>query len=632
MGSLRRYGVLVGNSEFKEFPAEELAPLKTPCNDVGLLRAALTERARGSFEIECLENRASHEVKDALESVIVKAKDPNTLGLIYYSGHGLLDQTDRLHLATADSRPNVWNRTIAISDLSALIRVHKPQRLVILLDCCYSGAGIREMELKSSGNVTLTRINDSLKQLEGKGVVMMTATTPIQKASASTLTGFGIFTRHVAEGIGAAKARGLKQVVTVASLYNYVVEKMKEEDCQQTPMLWNAQAGGEIVLSGSDLIGTRSKPIDPKLGWKLVRQERAPILNVIGPTYILDKNYNFVDWNTAFELIVAHPLGLIRGSHVESFLKHLRNWSSVFRRSNEKFVPGNIPTVDVETLEFDSNEYGLIVFNKIATQLLSTNGRLRAWCVNLNVSSVQRPYEFWRTMEDVLRRDLNWSRYAMSYDKIISEFTEYGKLLDIVVDNVGAAKQCADLGAGTGNVTMKLLKSGDDRRVLAVEKNEAMLDCLQKKLDQGDGLARRAVLYKGDITTCLMEERESSLDACIMLNVLFALEHPKQALAAVSRTLRGGGVLSLSTSHTDTDVRKLFGQMQSDLRQRLMWDDRTAATWEDAFSRNLEMEDMIRRHSKDNIKELVEEAGLKITEFLPSEYVDCVVVVKAVKP
>jgi ubiquinone/menaquinone biosynthesis C-methylase UbiE len=631
MGSLSRYGVLVGNSEFKEFSAEELAPLQTPLNDVRLLKAALSERARGAFETECLENRCSNDVREALESLIIKAKDSSSLGLIYYSGHGLLDQTGRLHLATADSRPGAWTKTISLSDLGSLIRIHKPQRLVIILDCCYSGAGIKDMELKSAGNGALAQINDSFRQLEGRGVVMLTATTPIQQASASTVTGFGVFTRHLAEGIGKAKARGTRRVVTVSSLYSYVAERMREEGCTQTPMLWNAQSGGEIELSGSDLIGTQSRPIDPRLGWKLVRQERAPILNVIGPTYILDKNYNFIDWNTAFELIVAHPLGLIRGSHVESFLKHLRNWGPVFQRSNEKFVPGNIPTIDVETLEYDSHEYGLIVFNKIATQL-NTSNRLRVWCVNLNVSSVQRADDFWRAMEDALRRDLNWSRYALSYDKIISHFTDYERLLNMVVDNVGNAIHCADLGAGTGNATIKLLETNKDRYVLAVEKNEAMLDSLQRKLEQGCGLARRALLYKGDITTCLMEERESSLDACIMLNVLFALDHPKQALAAVARVLRKGGILSMSTSHTDTDVRKLFGQMQLDLRQRRQWDERTASTWEDAFSRNLDMEEMIRKHSKAEIRQLVEEAGLRIEEFVPSEYVDCVVVIKATKP
>ena len=43
------------------------------------------------------------------------------------------------------------------------------------------------------------------------------------------------------------------------------------------------------------------------------------------------------------------------------------------------------------------------------------------------------------------------------------------------------------------------------------------------------------------------------------------------------------------------------------------------------------MEDMIRRHSKDEIRQLVEGCGLEIEEYHPSEYVDCVVVVKAVK-
>jgi ubiquinone/menaquinone biosynthesis C-methylase UbiE len=642
MGSLKRFAVLVGNGQFKEFPTEDLPPLKTPANDLVLLKEALSNPNRGNFEVACFADCTSHDVRDAIESVILKAKDPDALGLIYYSGHGLLDQSNGLHLVTADSKPGGWTRTIAVADISSLIRNHRPQRLVILLDCCYSGAGINEWEFKGATTGVSSGVVESFRQLEGKGVVMMTATTPIQRAAGSIKTGHGVFTRHVAAGIGKAKARadkhGEKEVVTVNSLYEYVREKMREEGCEQDPMIWGRQVGGEIILAESDLLGTNSTPTDPKIA--KVTQLRASsgvsangpnYLHVIGPTYILDKNYNFINWNTAFENIVAHPLSLVRGSHVGSFLKQLRNYDSVFKRSNERFVPGSIPTVDIEVLEYDSPEYGLIIFNKIAAQVLGANGRLRAWCVSLNVSSVQRPREFWRAMEDALRRDLNWSRYALSYDKIISEFTDYQKLLNMVVGKVGTAKSCADLGAGTGNVTMKLLNADPARRVLAIEKNEGMVDILQRKLDEAVGLRGRAVLYKGDITTCLMEEKEKSLDACLMLNVLFALEHPKEALAAVSRVLRSGGILSLSTSHKDTDVRKLFGKMQADLQNRGHWDERTAATWEDAFTRNLDMRDMITRHSKDEIRQLVEASGLKVEEYHPSEYVDCVVVVKAIK-
>lgn len=631
-GISKRYAVLIGNSVFTGFPEDELAPLKTPTNDIRLLKEAFSNPERGGFEVDCLENCESGVIKRTIETLIMKAKDPDALGLIYYSGHGLLDQMSQLRLAAADSQPKMWSTTVAISEISDLITVHRPKRLIILLDCCYSGAGIIGLELKGPGSAAANSVRESLKTLSGEGVVMMTATTPVQQAAGNTTTGFGLFTKHVAEGIGAAKARrSHKQMITVNDLYAYVSDQMKMDNCDQTPMLWNAQAGGDIILSESSLLGTHSKPISPRLAWKFVRGEKVPILNVIGPTYILDRNYNFVDWNTAFEFVIAHPLGLTRGSHVESFLRHLRNWNHVFNRSNSKFVPGNIPTVDIEILEYDSPDYGLIVFNKVATQLVNSSGRQRAWCVALNVSSVQRPREFWRRMEDVLKRDINWSRYALSYDKIISRFTEYQQLLGLVVSKVGSACRCADLGAGTGNVTMKLLESGGNRRVLAIEKNETMLDALQRKLDQSEGFSARASLSKGDITTCLREEQAESLDACVMLNVLFALEHPDEALSSIYRVLRPGGILSLSTSHQDTDIKNLFGEMQRDLRQQGSWDAQANATWEDAYRRNIDMEDLIKRHSKDEIRAMIEHAGFTIEEFHPDEYVGCVVVVKASK-
>lgn len=626
---MNRFGLLVANTSFHEYP--ELSTLLTPVNDVKGLEDALVDQSRGKFLLETLLDADSQLISDKVEELLKSAAEKDALALIYYSGHGLLDPSNRLYLAARDSQTGKFGRTVPITNIVNWVRIYRPKRVIILLDCCYSGAAGSDLELKGGD-----ALSKSLTELsKGEGVVMITACSPIEQAGGSKATGYGIFTKHVVDGIKTGiAAKQNQEVITVQDLFDYVSANMKGAD--QTPQLWNLhQVGQSLTISEVQLKGTNSTPIEAKLRWVVLNQERKPILDLVGPSYILDNVFHFMDWNSSFDLLVARPLGLRRGKHVQTFLERLRNWDQVRKRANEKFVPGRDPLVDIETLEYESCDYGVIVFEKIAGQILGDNGQLKAWCVNLNISSVQRKSALWRNVENNLGRDLNWSRYAISYDKIISKFPDYQQLVDLVVKKVGPSLRCADLGCGTGNVTLRLLSDDVYRTVLAVDKNESMLDALQKKIDASsaqDRFKERATLYKGDVTTCLKEQPSGSLDACVMLNVIFALDDPAAALAEVYRVLAPGGILSLSTSHKETDISALFNAIKVGLVEQHLWSDATESAWKDAYERNVAMKDMIQRDSKEDIQNYVVTAGFVAEECHESEYVNCVVVIKAVKP
>lgn len=404
-----------------------------------------------------------------------------------------------------------------------------------------------------------------------------------------------------------------------------------EEGLQQTPMIWGAETGGELVMSEATLLGRNSKPVGSTTGWYQVSQD---ILDHISPAYILDREFHFLDWNTSFECFIAQPLGLRRLEHVGTFLEKLQNCEEVEKRSFGKFTANSIPSVDIEVLEFGSKDYGLIVFHKIATQIIGQNGRLKSWCVNLNVTSVQKSAKFWKKMNDNLQRELNWSKYAVRYDSIIADFPGHQKLVELVVSKIGEPERCLDLGAGTGSVTFSLLRKYPKTDVLAIEKNGTMVDCMRRKIDliPESDVRRRITLCKADITSRLRQEKDQSFDACVMLNVLFALDDPTEVMTEIFRVLRPNGVLALSTSHTNTDINKLFAEIEKSLKHRRLWNDHVAKAWQDAFDRNAEMNTLITRDSIEDIKKYVKNAGFKILEFEGGHYVGCVVVLKAAKP
>ena len=361
----------------------------------------------------------------------------------------------------------------------------------------------------------------------------------------------------------------------------------------------------------------------------VVQDTARQTLDLIGPSYTLDNTYYFSDWNPAFDMLVAKPLGLARADHCVDFIKRLENCDEVVERSKNVFAPGKDPLVDNEELRFQSPTYGLIKFRKIAALINDQKGNPLNWTVNLNIASAEKEAELWQDLEQKLQEVVNWSRYAVSYDKLLDLFTDYHDLVDLVISQVGGAQLCADLGAGTGNATLKLLQTEPTRQVWAVESNEMMLQYLRQKVGAHGG---RLTAIKDDVVRLgALRYQNDYFDAAIMINVLYAVQDPLECLRQACRILKPGGMLVLSTPHRDTDVKKLLKKLRDVLQSKGLYES-LAEEFETAKLVHEKMDHLIHRDTKEDIRRYVEEAGLDIQDWRDSEYADAVVVVTAVKP
>lgn len=91
---------------------------------------------------------------------------------------------------------------------------------------------------------------------------------------------------------------------------------------------------------------------------ELVAGVREIILDYVGPTYILDQSYHFVDWNPLFEELIAKPLRLVRGQHAELVIEGLLNVRDVVSRSIDTFGMPTPPQVDTELLAINLEGLG----------------------------------------------------------------------------------------------------------------------------------------------------------------------------------------------------------------------------------------------------------------------------------
>ncbi len=374
------------------------------------------------------------------------------------------------------------------------------------------------------------------------------------------------------------------------------------------------------------------------------RPMREPLLDVIVPTYLLDTDFTFLDWNSGFDLVVAEQLHLVRGVHnATEFVDALRNRGQVSRRSALKFDASpasddddhiEYPSVDHEELVFYSEAFGRIRFLKIAAQLYDENGRSRGWSVCLNVLSADKIEELWRRMHERLEEVVGSSRYSQVYPLLVTPFPEHQKLVKRMVELIGDARNVADLGAGSGAAT-SLLLAREDRVVYAVEINHVMLTHLLRKrdelLEKDRRIDERLRIIRDDIVR-LDALPEGSLDAALMINVLYDVRDPFTCLQQVFRALKEGGRLVLSTPHTGTSVTDLL----TALRQ---WHERPGATTRElahrftaAQRRHDHKHPAIQRYSIADLRDLLVRAGFEVLGNAEPAYVDSVVIFHARRP
>jgi HEAT repeat protein len=234
-----RIAFLIGNQVFR--PDSGSLPLEGPANDIAALADLLGNPQRGNFEVHEFLDKTHNEILPDLEQALGGA----TLGdlfLIYYSGHGKLARNGHLCLVTADTREDALRSTsIPTRHLRDLVEESHCDQVVLILDCCYSGAV--DDGLRGDVGSELHVVDDA------HGFYIMTASTAIQAAreTAPLRSGavMGRFTAALVEGIESGAAdQGRKGKIFLSDLRHY----LRQMVIGSTPQFFDRRATGDPLI------------------------------------------------------------------------------------------------------------------------------------------------------------------------------------------------------------------------------------------------------------------------------------------------------------------------------------------------------------------------------------------------
>jgi Tol biopolymer transport system component len=242
----RKFALIIGNSDYQD-PA--LTRLKAPEADVQTLAEILRDPDIGAFDdVQVSTNAIEADVRRTISRFFSEKKREDLL-LLYFSGHGVLDENGRLHLAVKDTERNLLAATsIPATFINERMDECRSRRKILILDCCHSGA----WEVGTKGDTPAVTADT----FQGYGRVVMTASDKTQYALEGDQVvedvSLSLFTNYLVEGLKTGKAdKDEDGQVDVDEWYDYAREQVISQTTKQKPKIWMFDTEGDLVVARS---------------------------------------------------------------------------------------------------------------------------------------------------------------------------------------------------------------------------------------------------------------------------------------------------------------------------------------------------------------------------------------------
>ena len=252
----KRLALVVGISEY----GEGLEPLPGSLLDVQAMQDVLQNPDCGAFEVQPLENCDRATLETTIEQFFRDRAAEDVL-LLYFSGHGDLGSSrilhPQLHFCARDTYKHqgrlVESSALSASFLKRQMEVNRLQKIIVILDCCYSGA-IADLLKKGDEDI-------DFGELKAEGRVILASSSATQVALQAK-DGLSLYTRYLIEGMAGAAYSGQGDWIAARSLHEYAERRFEIESKGGYPPKIIAEE------TGYNLPIVRSPKPDPTLAYR----------------------------------------------------------------------------------------------------------------------------------------------------------------------------------------------------------------------------------------------------------------------------------------------------------------------------------------------------------------------------
>jgi Caspase domain len=270
----RKWAIVIGVQEYLD---PGIPSLKYSVADARLVRKQLAEKCGydPSHILLITDDQTKAHLRPLRRNLQIQVAEwlkkagPKDTVLVFFSGHGFLDNAGRGFLSATDSeRDNLGPTSLSTEELRDMLRRCRATQKVLVLDCCHAGVA------KAVGGTgpSSQELGNSFRLAEG--LITMASCRKNELSYEWDAKGHSLFTYFLAEGLSGAadKAGNRDGVVDSDELYAYTLDNVsvvgqQELNAQQSPVrIMLDDVVGRFALARVDKNGIgREPPTAPPL-------------------------------------------------------------------------------------------------------------------------------------------------------------------------------------------------------------------------------------------------------------------------------------------------------------------------------------------------------------------------------
>jgi hypothetical protein len=273
----KRSALIVANDRYQDL---RLRQLRAPTRDAEALARVLSHPDIGNFQVKVVTNEPEHRLRREIAAFFAD-RERDDLVLAHFSCHGVKDDSGQLYFATPDTELQNLDATAVPADfVNRHMTRSRSRRVVLLLDCCYSGAFARGMLHRADTAVDLG------DRFEGRGRIVLTASSAMEYAFEDAELSHAegqpsVFTRALVQGLHTGDAdRDGDGRISVDELYDYVFDQVRAATPKQTPGRWDFELQGDFLIAHSRHL--RPATLPPELQQALEHPVAGVRLGAVG--------------------------------------------------------------------------------------------------------------------------------------------------------------------------------------------------------------------------------------------------------------------------------------------------------------------------------------------------------------
>jgi len=234
------HALVIGNNNYRELPK-----LKTAANDAKSVAKLLTDDY--GFETKLLLDATRADIFTELGRLRAKLT-PNDNLLIYYAGHGILDELGQQgYWLPVDAQADIKANWVSNGDITTSLRAIRAKHVLVVADSCYSGTLVRAAPINIKTAVARKRWIDRMTRKRARTALVSGGLEPVADSGRE---GHSVFANAFM-----AALRANPDVMDGQALYD-AIKRPVVLNADQTPQYSDIRRAGH---DGGDFIFVRKR-------------------------------------------------------------------------------------------------------------------------------------------------------------------------------------------------------------------------------------------------------------------------------------------------------------------------------------------------------------------------------------